>query len=90
MRPYANWFMYTVYKTAMKVKPPLQKEDGQSLEDIMTRILKVRPDGSDHTLGRKVEAKTWGEQIEARAKFWLKRIELLYKLNKLVRIYKIK
>ena len=44
MRPYANWFLYIVYQTALKqTSPALQKDEVKQLEDILARIIKVRP-----------------------------------------------
>ena len=79
MRPYANWFLMSMYKI-MEHHNATQIAnhcDLKELKHIIYNIIKVSPDGSDHQLASDIPKHHWGETVDSRALFWIKRINLL-------------
>ena len=81
MRPYANMFLIHLVNCIDS-----SLTDKQNLTEIVTNIMTITP--QDHVLAITLSSHDFSENIESRAKFWIQRINLLNKLQRLLRTYR--
>lgn len=68
------------------IEDDINEIEKKSLQDVIVNLIQVLP--GDHQLAANVSHIEYADNIEQKAKFWIKRIHMMSKLQTLIRKYR--